>query len=1222
MARNIDPDTRSKLLTRETSGLTLLRGRKLATKTIGLDDHGQPTVTQGYHKQTMFDYRHADAPSITALFVVLKEASRDPNTFAIRGAIREHVNINGKVFARKDINKWGDDAHFEECPRCLVMIDMDGLPVDDIDLINDPEGTATRAIKKHLPDCYQNVSFVWQLSSSAGIGPDNGLLSIHIWFIYDRPVGQDELKAYHALKAPDVDRAVFQTVQVHYIAAPIFEEGLSDHLPRRIGLVKLEKDEVSLPELPPEAMTAAHRTIGQGSTGTVHGFENKLKLIGDGEGFNGFHAPLRDSVASYVYGKYKFEVDVVWLKGRLRDAIDKAPKKVGREKDIKFYTSDDYLDNNIIGSAIAKYCQEVTHPRYLAPTLTADAARHQIKSCMWEAADQHFEALAVWEKSNKRFHDLYEKYVDELKDAATCAGEQLDLKAFKHSALAACREAGLTTPDAMPKAVMSLAVGVGLGKTKQAFGLIKYVKNKALKLLEANAQASKANNLSKPMRIAYKRLTRAVLAVPTHKLADEAVERARKAGLSAGPFRGRLYVDRDTGEFPMCERPDEVQRCIEAGLPVATSMCKSGGAKCQFRQECGYYAQIDKLKNCDVVIVPHASLFHEKPPINSRGLLINDEQFAFDGERQRRALQMSELRKSDDNVYSRGDDGTLSGDAELTARLHHYRDVAAEAVAGSQDGNLSRLDMNGIDVAMVADAIGLEWQTCVQRPVYPGMDRRQFLKALASAASIKRMRLRVDFWNALLVLMSSAGIQKSGWLVKGTDSGGGVVVHVGGRASITEDWFDGLAICLDATSSPELAQLYFAKHKVHAPPAIEAVQANVTVLQTIDKSFSASMCIPEAQLDDDELQRRENRAREVCWFVCLRASEFRGQGVGGVDVLVICQKDLEEYLIDLGLPDNVEITHFNANRGIDRWGSVRCLITIGRTLPSPDAVEVLTENLTGWAVEKLSGGQWYPRQSAGIDVGNGVGLPVQNEQHPDPMVEIVRWQICEAESIQSAGRGRGVNRKTSAPLHLDILTNVCLPFTVDQPMRWDDIKPGRIEEMVGIGLLPEGATAAALVYPDLWPTANSAKMAARAAKARSTGANVLGNLPVQPLNSVKPLLYISSREMTQFSAPATDIPLPDPFDPLVVNWGVNPVAFGALFKMTSAQASVERPKKRALKFRFLFDPAAIPDPENWLSERTGMAVEVALITQPHSQSRQSLRSDSGDEEASAPAGIG
>ena len=250
MAQYTNPDTRSKSQTREPSGLTLLRGRKPATKTLGLNADGVLEVIQGYKKQSKFEYSHLDVPGIVALFEAVQYASKDPNAFIIRGALREHVDTRKKVYRRKDADRWGDTAHFEEYPRTAVMIDFDKVPLDNIDLVNDPEGTVRRAIQKFLPECYQDVSFVFQLSSSAGIGDDKGLLSVHIWFILDRPMGEAELKTFHKLKAPAVDRSLFQTNQVHYIADPIFEDGISDHIPQRIGLVELEADKVSLPELP------------------------------------------------------------------------------------------------------------------------------------------------------------------------------------------------------------------------------------------------------------------------------------------------------------------------------------------------------------------------------------------------------------------------------------------------------------------------------------------------------------------------------------------------------------------------------------------------------------------------------------------------------------------------------------------------------------------------------------------------------------------------------------------------------------------------------------------------------------------------------------------------------------------------------------------------------------------------------------------------------------
>jgi hypothetical protein len=1152
-------------------------------------------VTQGYQHQSVFKYDHADATDIGALFEVLIEESEDPNVFIIRGALREHVDPDGKVYRRKDINKHGDDAHFEECPRRWVMIDIDKLPLDGIDLINDPEGTVKRAIKKFLPECYQNVSFLWQLSSSAGVGDDNGLLSIHIWFVLDRPVGHDELKAFHELKAPAVDRSTFRTVQVHYIAAPISEDGISDHLPKRIGLVELDKDEVSFPELPPEAIASAYRTIGKGPTGTVHGFENKLKRLGDGDGLDGFHGPLRDAAASYVYGKFPQEIDCDRLKARFRGAMERSPKRPDREHDLDRYTSDAYL-NDIIGSAIKKFCQVPTYPEYPAPTMTPDQARSEIKSNLWNAADQHFEALVDWEKINKSYQEYFEETFDRLmaEGGAKKAGVeyQADSRKLGQRAHEICRTGGFKHPGRPPKAVLNLAIGVGLGKTEQALELIEYVRGKAQAHLKTDKEADDADKLSKATRIAYKRLTRAILAAPTHKLADEAVERARKKGLSAGVLRGRLYEDKETGGHPMCKRAGDVQLCIDAGLPVASSMCSNCGRECRFLRSCEYYAQMEMLENCDVVLIPHASLFHEKPSINSRGLLIIDEQFVFDGARQRRALPVSEFRKNNDKVFVKGDDGKMATDNDLTAKLYRYRETAAEGIVENADGNLSGPSAPKISAHDVAEAIRLEWQTVVRSPVHPGMSREQLIKAVASAGAIRRMRLRVDFWMALLALVSSDGTRKSGWLVRDTDEEGRAVVQVGGRATIKDGWFDGLAICLDATSSPDLVKLYFPKHEVVAPPAIEAIQANVTVLQTIDKAFSATMCIPDDNLEDKELHRRKNRAREVHRFICLRASEFRGQGAGDVDVLVICQQALEEHLKELGLPDNVEVVHFNAIRGIDRWGRVRCLITIGRTLPSPRDVEVLTENLTGWAVEKLPDGKWYPRQSAGVDVGDGIGLPVQAERHPDPMVEVIRLQICEAELIQCAGRGRGVNRLADAPLQLDVLSNVCLPMEVHQPIRWDENAPGRVEEMVALGLLPDGPAAAALIYPDLWSTAKAAKMAAATARAKSAPANVLWLVSKEKLNGPSSLLKLYSRELGPFSGPPPSFPLLGSIDALVKSWGIKPLAFGALSRMQFAQAKVHRTDERALKFKFLFDPHLIPDPEEWLSERTGLDVEV------------------------------
>ena len=65
--------------------------------------------------------------------------------------------------------------------------------------------------------------------------------------------------------------------------------------------------------------------------------------------------------------------------------------------------------------------------------------------------------------------------------------------------------------------------------------------------------------------------------------------------------------------------------------------------------------------------------------------------------------------------------------------------------------------------------------------------------------------------------------------------------------------------------------------------------------------------------------------------------------------------------------------------------------------------------------------------------------------------------------------------------------------------------------------------------------------------------------------------------------------------------------------MSIAVATVERPGKRALKFKFLFDPALVPDPEVWLSTRTESFVEVKILTSVAPANPDPAKSDQVDD---------
>src|SRR5262245_42305012 len=120
-------------------------------------------------------------------------------------------------------------------------------------------------------------------------------------------------------------------------------------------------------------------------------------------------------------------------------------------------------------------------------------------------------------------------------------------------------------------------------------------------------------------------------------------------------------------------------------------------------------------------------------------------------------------------------------------------------------------------------------------------------------------------------------------------------------------------------------------------------------------------------------------------------------------------------------------------------------MVIGRTEPAPRDVERTARALFGVVVDTIEpdtkGGLRWPTVTRGLRMRNGRGVAVKRSQHPDPRVEEVRWQICEAQLIQAIGRGRGINRTASNPLQIDIVTNVVLPLEVDKAMTWEDVQP-------------------------------------------------------------------------------------------------------------------------------------------------------------------------------------
>lgn len=720
--------------------------------------------------------------------------------------------------------------------------------------------------------------------------------------------------------------------------------------------------------------------------------------------------------------------------------------------------------------------------------------------------------------------------------------------------------------------ILSINVDVGLGKTDAAIKAIPQLKQMADKSLAKIEQSflTVTDTSVIEMLAADKnklmQLKRIVFAVPQHRLGDEIVPRCKEVGLNAAVFRGRLAENPNAHGQCMCLKPDEVQKVTEIGLSVSQTMCinKKMGAECDLFYSCPYQLQIDIVGGADVAVVPHASLFHEMPSIGDRGMLIIDETFIFSGLRGMAdtgnplILSLEELCLDTDKVFHKGKVST-----DRTEELHQARLLAANTIERHPIGHIERSRFQDEEwPKVIQNVISYEWGTALRNSIWPGMPKNRFWSIVKTVKGTPGRQKRVLFWRAFHALVSHNNIEQSGWLIRTEDEDEKPAVEIRLRENIKRDWCGGSIVTLDATQSAELTKHFFPNRKMLTEPAITTKMDHVRVLQTVDKSFSASTVIPNDGLAVKEQKRRTNRAREVWRWINLRAIQYRGLGVGTIDVLVICQLKFEKILTEWGLPENIETAHFNALRGLDRWGGVRCVIVIGRTVPPPAVVEGIAETITGSAVDRSVGESetewWYPKNVVGINVGNDQGWPVNMDRHPDRVAEAVRKQICDAELVQAIGRGRGVNRTWENTLQIDILTNVCLPLVVHEPVRWSEIAPGKIDEMICMGLLPGSYMAAALIYPDIWGSEDAARKSGHKPKTEKLHAPAkTGQIP-----------YIYSI------------------------WSLSGFSTGPTKRMALAHATISRPKKRALRFDFLFDEHLIPNPGSWLTDRISMNVEV------------------------------
>ena len=147
-------------------------------------------------------------------------------------------------------------------------------------------------------------------------------------------------------------------MQPHYVADPVFEEGMRDPLPRRHGVRVGLDNAVSL--VIPKPSANDPYVGGDGYVGI--GIEGHLAEIG---GERGFRAPMVSAIAAYFTANGP-EANPEPIKGRVREAIGQAPPGGRTAAEIDRYVSERHL-NDIIGWVRAR---ERTKPGPATPAQT------------------------------------------------------------------------------------------------------------------------------------------------------------------------------------------------------------------------------------------------------------------------------------------------------------------------------------------------------------------------------------------------------------------------------------------------------------------------------------------------------------------------------------------------------------------------------------------------------------------------------------------------------------------------------------------------------------------------------------------------------------------------------------------------------------------------------------------------------------------------------------
>ncbi|TXL62662.1 hypothetical protein [Zeimonas arvi] len=549
--------------------------------------------------------------------------------------------------------------------------------------------------------------------------------------------------------------------------------------------------------------------------------------------------------------------------------------------------------------------------------------------------------------------------------------------------------------------------------------------------------------------------------VPTHALGLEIEKKLRGANpaLRVQVISGRSHIA--ANGLPMCAKAQVAEEVARSGADVYASLCErktsKGFQQCDHFASCPYIQQF--RSGARVTIYTHAHLSKRRtkldPPVPDWAII--DESFwqscidIF-------SIPISLLRAPFLGTVSRK--VCLAVHDALKQQRPLY---ATLTTAGIHAGEIEKARRE------------LRSQRGAPKPTMSEPEQRAAAHAMRDRSMVRR--LVECLWRESFAdrPTSHAIVYESGT--------GMVTVHVAERISRFDEG-NGLkrgapnpnngmksskVLVIDGSANREIIKQFMAITR------FEQIAANrkARVVQCTSTRCSTTSLVPERNTSKKNKAAARKRLAQLEKFLARLAAEHERVLVVGPTAITGNPRTQAMPLIKV--PANIDLAHFGAIRGIDRWKDHNAIVVIGRNEPPITAVEELARAVFFKSPEAIGSVPNWSTEVRGVRArGRKFGVDVV--RHPDDRVQAVLEQLREAESEQAIDRLRLVHCAT--PKEVYLLSNIPLDVDVDELVDWDDLMEGRRVEQAFSqlsGVLPLSGEWLAQRFPRLWRTRAAAE---------------------------------------------------------------------------------------------------------------------------------------------------